>query len=122
MNDSTDLDIKIQANDQGLFVVTFFNELNPEKNLTEPDIKYIFSKFGPVSEIKYVEHGRVFISYKEKEGALKAIEIVNMGTKYRVEADWEQVDKKDELIILIQYTNFHFCFLCGIEFSRIIIM
>ena len=91
-----DLEVKIRANDQGLFVVTFFNELNPEKNLTERAVKYIFSKFGSVSEIQYTEHGRVLISYKEKEGALKAIEMVNMGTKYRVET-WQPV-KKNEVV------------------------
>ena len=91
-----DLDVKIRANDQGLFVVTFFNELNPEKNLTERAVKYIFSKFGSVSEIQYTEHGRVLISYKEKEGALKAIEMVNMGTKYRVET-WQPV-KENEVV------------------------
>ena len=88
-----DSEIKIQANDRGLFVVTFFNELDPEKNLTEKAVKYIFSKFGLVSEIKYAKHGQVFISYKEKEGALKALEIVNMGTKYHVEAQWQPVKK-----------------------------
>ena len=97
MNMENDLDAKILANDQGFFVVTFFNELNPEKNLTETDVKYIFSKFGLVSEIKYAEYGRIFISYKEKEGALKAIEIVNMGTKYRIEPDWQPV-KKNEIV------------------------
>ena len=86
-----DSDMKIQANGQGLFVVTFFNE--PEKHLTETAVKYIFSKFGLVSKIKYAEHGQVFISYKEREGALKALEIVNMGTKYHVEAQWQPVKK-----------------------------
>ena len=65
-----DLDAKMQANAQGFFGVTFFNER--EKSLTEPTIKYIFSKFGQASEIKYTEHGRVFISYMEKEEARKA--------------------------------------------------
>ena len=78
-----DLDAKIQANAQGFFVVTFFNK--QEESLTEPTVKYIFSKFGQVSEIKYVEHGQVFISYKKKEEALKAFEIMNMGKKYHVE-------------------------------------
>ena len=73
-----DLDVKIQANTQGFFVVTF---LDPEKKLTKKNVKYIFRKFGTVSEIKCApEHGRFFISYKEKEGALKALEIVNMIT------------------------------------------
>ena len=80
-----DLEAKIQPNDGGFFVVTFFNQR--EKNfLPEPTVKYLFSKFGPVVDIKYTEHGRVFISYKEKEGALKALEVMNMGTKYHVEA------------------------------------
>ena len=96
IEETMDLDVKIRANDQGLFVVTFFNELNPEKNLTERAVKYIFSKFGSVSEIQYTEHGRVLISYKEKEGALKAIEMVNMGTKYRVET-WQPV-KENEVV------------------------
>ena len=115
----------IQPDERGFFVVIFFNELNPEKNLTRSDIKYIFSKFGPVSEIKYAEHGRNFISYKEKEGALKAIEIVNMGKKYRVEAaDWQPVKKNGyKLIILVSTFILElstFVFECGIEFSRIV--
>ena len=88
-----DLDSKIQANAQGLFVLTFFNER--EKSLTERTVHYIFSKFGQVSEIKYAEHGPVFISYKEKEEALKALEIMNMGTKYHVEIDWQPVKKNE---------------------------
>ena len=78
-----DSDSKIQSTDQGpYFVVTFFNQR--EKNfLAKATVKYFFSKFGPVSEIKYTENGLVFISYKEKEGALKAHETMNMGTKYR---------------------------------------
>ena len=88
-----DLDSKIQANTQGFFVLTFFNER--EKSLTERTIHYIFSKFGQVSEIKYAEHGPVFISYKEKEEALKALEIMNMGSKYHVEIDWQPVKKNE---------------------------
>ena len=88
-----DLDSKIQANTQGFFVLTFFNER--EKSLTERTVHYIFSKFGQVSEIKYAEHGPVFISYKEKEEALKALEIMNMGTKYHVEIDWQPVKKNE---------------------------
>ena len=86
-NDSSTLTVNlnanIQATDQGFFVVTFFNQR--EKNfMTEATVNYIFSKFGPVAEIKYTENGRILISYQEKEGALKALQIMNMGTKYRV--------------------------------------
>ena len=102
--------MKIQANDQGFFVVTFFNELDPEKNLTEKAVMYIFSKFGLVSEIKYAEHGQVFISYKEKEGALKALEIVNMGTKYHVETEWQTV-KKNEIVQSIKSEEDPFIYL-----------
>ena len=90
--------MKIEANDQGFFVVKIFNEVNPEKNLTETNVKYIFSKFGVVSEIKYAQNGWDFISYKEKEGALKALEIVSMGAKYRVETEWQLVKKKKILL------------------------
>ena len=86
-----DLGRNIQANDQGLFVVTFFNKR--EQDVTEATLKYVFSKFGQLADIKYSEHGRVFISYKEKEGAFKALEIMNMGTKYHVETDWQPVKK-----------------------------
>ena len=105
-----DSEIKIQANDRGLFVVTFFNELDPEKNLTEKAVMYIFSKFGLVSEIKYAEHGQVFISYKEKEGALKALEIVNMGTKYHIETEWQPV-KKNEIAQSIKSEDDPFIYL-----------
>ena len=86
-----DLGRNIQANDQGLFVVTFFNKR--EQDVTEATLKYVFSKFGQLADIKYAEHGRVFISYKEEEGAYKALEIMNMGTKYHVETDWQPVKK-----------------------------
>ena len=86
-----DLGRNIQANDQGLFVVTFFNKR--EQDVTEATLKYVFSKFGQLADIKYSEHGRVFISYKEEEGAYKALEIMNMGTKYHVETDWQPVKK-----------------------------
>ena len=56
---------------------------------------YIFSKFGQVSEIEFVEHGQVFISYKKKEEALKAFEIMNMGMKYHVEIDSQSVKKNE---------------------------
>ena len=105
-----DSEIKIQANDRGLFVVTFFNELDPEKNLSEKAVMYIFSKFGLVSEIKYAEHGQVFISYKEKEGALKALEIVNMGTKYHIETEWQPV-KKNEIAQSIKSEDDPFIYL-----------
>ena len=89
-----DLEAKIQPNDRGFFVITFFNRRG--KNfLPEPTVKYLFSKFGPVADIKYTEHGRVFISYKEKEGALKALEVMNMGTKHHVETDWQTVKKNE---------------------------
>ena len=78
------MDENIQANAEGFYVVSFFNE--QEKSLTEPTVKHIFSKFGQVTEIKYVEHGPIFISYKEKKGAHKAMEILNMGTKYHVKS------------------------------------
>ena len=87
------MDENIQANAEGFYVVSFFNE--QEKSLTEPTVTYIFSKFGQVSEIKYVEHGRVFIFYKEKEEALKALEIMNMGSKYHVKIEWQPVKKNE---------------------------
>ena len=65
---------EIQANENSTFAVTFFNDLDDqERKLTESAVNRTFTKFGPVSEIKYAEHGRVFISYKEKEGAFKAL-------------------------------------------------
>ena len=88
-----DLDAEVHANSEGFFVVTFFND--QEKSLTEPTVKYIFSKFGLVTHVKYAEHGRVFISYKEKQEALKALEILNMGTKFRVDIDRQPVKKNE---------------------------
>ena len=69
--------------ENGPFVVTFLNKI--ENNLTKTDVSYIFSKFGPLSDIRYTEHGRVYVSYKEKEGAEKVCEVLNTGTKYHVE-------------------------------------
>ena len=93
-----DLEAKIQPNDGGFFVVTFFNQR--EKNfLPEPRVKYLFPKFGTVVDIKYTEHGRVFISYKEKEGALKALEVMNMGRKYHVEIADMQKKNVGEIVL-----------------------
>ena len=83
-----DLDAEFQANAaEGFFVVTFFNDW--EKCLTEPTLKYIFSKFGHVTD------SRVFIFYKEKQEALKALEIMNMGTKFHVDIDRQPVKKNE---------------------------
>ena len=67
-------------------------------------------------EDSYAEHGQDFISYHEKEGALKALEIVNMGSKYHVETEWQPVKKtstvchkdgSDQLFpTLLKYVNY----------------
>ena len=70
--------------ENGSIVVTFLNK-KTENNLSKSAVSYIFSKFGPLSGIRYTEHGRVYVSYQTKEGAEKACEVLNMGTKYHVE-------------------------------------
>ena len=91
--------MKIEANDQGFFVVKIFNEVNPEKNLTETNVNYIFSKFGVVSEIKYAQKaGILYPTRRNRVPGLKAHEIVKMGAKYRVETEWQLVKKKKILL------------------------
>ena len=64
------------ANAKNIYIVSFFNDI--ENNLSRSDVNYIFSKFGSVFEIHYVEHGRVFVAYKEKQDADKAMETMKM--------------------------------------------
>ena len=42
--------------------------------------------------------GILYPTNKEKKGALKALEIVNMGAKYGVETEWQLVKKKKILL------------------------
>ena len=72
---------KTQSHDKNVFLVSFYNDIE-NNNLSKLDVSYIFSKFGSVCEIKYVQHGRVFVYYKEKQGAQKAIEIMKCAKKY----------------------------------------
>ena len=69
---------KIQANnDKNVFIVSFSNDIE-KNNLSKLDVSYVFSKFGSVCEIHYVEHGRVFVSYTDKREAQKAMEIMKL--------------------------------------------
>ena len=48
-----------------------------------------------MTDVKYVADGRDFISYKEEQEALKALEIMNMGTKFHVDIDRQPVKKNE---------------------------
>ena len=72
---------KSQSNDKNFFIVSFFND-NENNNLSKNEVSYIFSKFGTVCKIKYVQNGEVFVYYKEKKEAQKAMEIMKCAKKY----------------------------------------
>ena len=72
---------KTQSNDKNVFLVSFYNDIE-NNNLSKLDVSYIFSKFGSVRKIKYVQDGKVLVFYKEKQGAQKAIEIMKCAKKY----------------------------------------
>ncbi|QQP38458.1 Uncharacterized protein FKW44_019031 [Caligus rogercresseyi] len=59
----------IQADKLGFFTITFVND----KCLSKTDVWYIFSEFGSVAGVNGTfdcKKGRVFVSYKDKQGAL----------------------------------------------------
>jgi len=63
----------IQADKYGVYTLTYVNT----PNVSEDDAWKIFSQFGSVDSVSGtfgVKTGRVFVSYKEKEGALRAIQ------------------------------------------------
>ena len=72
---------KTQSHDKNVFTVSFFNDIE-NNNLSKLDVSYIFSKFGSVRKIKYVQDGKVLVFYKEKQGAQKAMEIMECAQKY----------------------------------------
>jgi len=62
----------IQADKYGVYTLTYVNT----PNVSEDDAWKIFSQFGSVDMVSGtfgVKTGRVFVSFKEKEGALRAI-------------------------------------------------
>lgn len=82
----------LQADKFGYYTITFVND----KCLSKSDVWYIFSKFGTVACVNGTfdcKKGRVFVSYKEKQGALNALETMLITKEYHL-----QVIKKITLI------------------------
>ena len=74
----------IQADKFGYFTITFVND----KCLSKSDVWYIFSKFGTVACVNGTfdcKKGRVFVSYKEKQGALNALETMLITKEYHLQ-------------------------------------
>jgi len=74
----------IQADKFGYYTITFVND----KCLSKSDVWYIFSKFGTVACVNGTfdcKKGRVFVSYKEKQGALNALETMLITKEYHLQ-------------------------------------
>ena len=73
-----------QADKFGYYTITFVND----KCLSKSDVWYIFSKFGTVACVNGTfdcKKGRVFVSYKEKQGALNALETMLITKEYHLQ-------------------------------------
>lgn len=78
----------IQADKLGFFTITFVNE----KCLGKSDIWLVFSKFGTIASINGAldqPKGRVFVSYKEKQGALNALETMMTTKEYHLQVHFQ---------------------------------
>jgi hypothetical protein len=74
----------LQADKFGYYTITFVND----KCLSKSDVWYIFSKFGTVACVNGTfdcKKGRVFVSYKEKQGALNALETMLITKEYHLQ-------------------------------------
>ena len=85
----------IKANGKNIYLVSFSNDIE-KNNLSKLDVDYVFSKFGSVLEIHYVEHGRVFVAYKDKQDAKKAMDIMKLAQKYFLRPKYIKPKDKSE--------------------------
>jgi len=70
--------------------------MTKKNNLSKLDVDYVFSKFGSVLEIHYVEHGRVFVAYEDKQDAKKAMDIMKLAQKYFLRPKYIKPKDKSE--------------------------
>lgn len=85
----------IQADKFGYFTITFVND----KCLSKSDVWYIFSKFGTVACVNGTfdcKKGRVFVSYKEKQGALNALETMLITKEYHLQVSKNSTVRKND--------------------------
>merc|ERR550539_2388102 len=89
----------IQADKFGYFTITFVND----KCLSKSDVWYIFSKFGTVACVNGTfdcKKGRVFVSYKEKQGALNALETMLITKEYHLQVSKNSTVRKNDYNIV----------------------
>ena len=60
------------------------------------EVKQFGGQFGSVLEIHYVEHGRVFVAYKDKQDAKKAMDIMKLAQKYFLRPKYIKPKDKSE--------------------------
>jgi RNA recognition motif-containing protein len=85
----------IQADKFGYFTITFVND----KCLSKSDVWYIFSKFGTVACVNGTfdcKKGRVFVSYKDKQGALNALETMLITKEYHLQVSKNSTVRKND--------------------------
>ncbi len=89
----------IQADKFGYFTITFVND----KCLSKSDVWYIFSKFGTVACVNGTfdcKKGRVFVSYKEKQGALNALETMLITKEYHLQVSKNSTVRKNDYNVI----------------------
>jgi len=89
----------IQADKFGYFTITFVND----KCLSKSDVWYIFSKFGTVACVNGTfdcKKGRVFVSYKEKQGALTALETMLITKEYHLQVSKNSTVRKNDYNVI----------------------
>ena len=85
----------IQADKFGYYTITFVND----KCLSKSDVWYIFSKFGTVACVNGTfdcKKGRVFVSYKDKQGALNALETMLITKEYHLQVSKNSTVRKND--------------------------
>jgi hypothetical protein len=90
----------IQADKFGYFTITFVND----KCLSKSDVWYIFSKFGTVACVNGTfdcKKGRVFVSYKEKQGALNALETMLITKEYHLQVSKNSTVRKNDYNVAV---------------------
>ena len=92
--------VNFQADKFGYFTITFVND----KCLSKSDVWYIFSKFGTVACVNGTfdcKKGRVFVSYKEKQGALNALETMLITKEYHLQVSKNSTVRKNDYNVAV---------------------
>uniref|UniRef100_A0A0K2V405 RRM domain-containing protein n=1 Tax=Lepeophtheirus salmonis TaxID=72036 RepID=A0A0K2V405_LEPSM len=91
----------IQADKLGFFTITFVND----KCLSKTDVWYIFSEFGSVAGVNGTfdcKKGRVFVSYKDKQGALNALETMLITKEYHLQVSKNSTVRKNDCNMIVR--------------------